>query len=194
MAQKRTPQRAAAGLGMLISLKRQDYCDAATPSSAFLTRDAQKITPSRREPCSSRETFLEVVVNLDEIRTERNSLRDNGVDFASVFRNHERLIAGKFVRGDNYDMHHPRAVWVDFVGAALVLKSGRAAFGQRLHAVYENIVLLDKFAQTVELYDPNRVLQSGDFSVRGIDWHETRPSLPLCYGRTKFDVQNSPWP
>jgi hypothetical protein len=29
MAQKRTPQRAAAGLGMLISLKRQDYCDAA---------------------------------------------------------------------------------------------------------------------------------------------------------------------
>jgi hypothetical protein len=37
-----------------------------------------------------------------------------------------------------------------------------------LHAVYENIVLLGKFAQTVELYDPNRVLQSGDFSVRGV--------------------------
>src|ERR1700730_639397 len=118
-------------------------------------RDAQKITSSRREPCSSR-TFLEVVVNLDEIRTERNSLRDNGVDFASVSRNHERLITGNVAR-NNYEMHRPRAVWVDSVGAALVLKSGRAP----LHAVYENNVLLDKIARTVELYDPNPVLQSG---------------------------------
>jgi hypothetical protein len=101
-----------------------ELSEPKTLAGAFLTRDAQKITPSRREPCSSR-TFLEVVVNLGEIRTERNSLRDNGVDFASVSRNHERLITGNVAR-NNYEMHRPRAVRVDSVGAALVLKSGRA--------------------------------------------------------------------
>jgi hypothetical protein len=134
--------------------------DAQAPLGAFLTRDAQKITPSRREPCSSR-TFLEVVVNLDEIRTERNSLCDNGVDFASVSRNHERLITGNVAR-NNYEMHRPRAVWVDSVGAALVLKSGRPP----LNAVNDNNVLLDKIARTVERYDPNPVLQSSRGGLR----------------------------
>jgi hypothetical protein len=56
---------------------------------------------------------------------------------------------------------------------------------------------LDKFAQTVELYDPNRVLQSGDFSVRGIDWHETAAFAPPVLWtykirRTKFAMAMTP--
>ena len=74
------------------------------------------------------------------------------VDFASVSRNHKRLITGNLAR-NNYEMHRPRAVWVDFIGAALVLKSG----GATLNTVYENNVLLDKMARTVESYDPNPV-------------------------------------